>query len=171
MIILCGMAPARTKQRRTAMFRNRKLRTKLFLGFALVLILSTVSTIAAIRYMRQIVENAEAMTYYAHTAVTRALSTESTIIKMSREVKDLVLAETQADLQAQKVKVDELEQEVLAGFEALRERFTGDQTLIDEAVQAFLDWQPIRADTISFKEQRYDNLAAEVTRRRGTPQV
>jgi len=122
------------------MFRNRKLRTKLFLGFALVLILSTVSTIAAIRYMRQIVENAEAMTYYAHTAVTRALSTESTIIKMSREVKDLVLAETQADLQAQKVKVDELEQEVLAGFEALRERFTGDQTLIDEAVQAFLDW-------------------------------
>ena len=46
------------------MFRNRKLRTKLFLGFALVLILSTVSTIAAIRYMRQIVENAEAMTYY-----------------------------------------------------------------------------------------------------------
>jgi methyl-accepting chemotaxis protein len=153
------------------MFRNRKLRTKLFLGFALVLILSTVSTIAAIRYMRQIVENAEAMTYYAHTAVTRALSTESTIIKMSREVKDLVLAETQADLQAQKVKVDELEQEVLAGFEALRERFTGDPTLIDEAVQAFLDWQPIRADTISFKEQRYDNLAAEVTRRRGTPQV
>ena len=74
------------------MLSNLKLRTKLFAGFALVLILSTISTMSAIRYMQEMVEHTEDMFQRAHMAVAHALSTESKIIKMSREVKDLVLA-------------------------------------------------------------------------------
>ena len=153
------------------MLSNLKLRTKLFAGFALVLILSTISTMSAIRYMQEMVEHTEDMFQRAHMAVAHALSTESKIIKMSREVKDLVLAEKDDEFEAHVAMVYQLEEEVLAGFEALYACFTGDQTLLDEALAAFEKWGPIRKDTIELKQMGYANAASEATRRRGTPQV
>lgn len=153
------------------MFRNLRLGLKLVIGFVLVLLVSTAVSVFGIIYMGRIADTTEDMFNHPYTAHTTALSIQSNIIAMSRETKDYVLA-TDSAARSQSVKrLEELEKQILQEFDALYDSFMGDPALIDDALQAFKDWGPIRQEVIRYTELGQAELAAQTTATRGTPQV
>lgn len=153
------------------MFRNLKLGSKLVLGFALVLLLSTVVTVMGIVYMGRIADTTQTMFNHPYTAHTSALEAQSKIISMGREMRDFVLA-TDNKVRENHVKnIDALEQVVLKEFDTLYARFMGEHALIDAALEAFIEWKPIRDEVIRLYQSGQAERAAEMTTTRGTPQI
>lgn len=112
------------------MFRNMSLAKKLVFGFALVLLVSTVVTGFGIVYMGRIADTTETMFNYSYTAHTSALGAQAGIIKMGREMKDIVLATDRYERELRSSSVDELEQIVLNDLDTLYSSFLGDPALI-----------------------------------------
>lgn len=153
------------------MFRNLTLAQKMSLGFAIVLLVSTAVTALGIYYMNRIADTTETMFNHPYTAHTSALQAQARIMAMTREMKDLVLSTSAQERESHKKLVNELEQKVLQDFDALYASFLGDKALIDAAVKAFNDWNPIRNEVIRLMELGQTERAAEISRTRGTPQV
>jgi len=153
------------------LFRNLSLAKKLILGFAVVLLVSTVVTAFAIMYMGNIAATTETLYNNPHASVASALQAQARATAMARDMKDLVLAPDQKTRDAYAAKINQLQAQVMGNFDTLYERFMGDHALIDAAVKAFKDWEPIRSEVIRYLELGYADQAAEVTRVKGTPQV
>ena len=153
------------------MFRNMSLGKKLVLGFALVLLINTAVTVFGIVYMGRLADTTETMFNHPYTAHTSALGAQTGIIRMGREMKDIVLTTDRHERELRSSTVDELEQMVLNDFNKLYGSFLGDHALIDAALQAFTDWKPIRDEVLELLAYDQQERAGELTRTRGTAQI
>ncbi len=153
------------------MFRNLTLAKKLILGFALVLLVSSVVTGFAIMYMNRIASNTDTMFRHPYTATATALQAQARVTAMAREMKDLILTTDMAARKEHINKVNELNDKVLADFDTLYERFLGDTALIDAALKAFHDWEPIRNEVFRFLDLGLEESAAHISRNEGTAQI
>lgn len=148
-----------------------RLGSKLILGFALVLVVSTVVTVFGIVYMDKLADTTETMFNHPYRASTTALEAQSKVVTMGREMRDIVLASDQKVMESHVQRVDELHEEVLGLFDLLYEAFMGDPALLDAALKAFTDWKPIREQVIQSYLIGQRDRAAEITRTQGTPQL
>lgn len=153
------------------MFRNLTLAKKLILGFALVLVVGSVVTGFAILYMNRIASNTDTMFHYSYTATATALQAQARVTAMSREMKDLILTTDSTARKGHISKVNELNDKVLADFNTLYERFLGDPALIDAALKAFNDWEPIRDEVFRFLDLGLEENAAQISRNEGAAQI
>lgn len=153
------------------MFRNLTLAKKLILGFALVLLLSTVVTGLAIVYMSRIADTTETMYNHPYTAHTTALAIQGKVTAMASEMKDLVLTGSRTTREVYMNNIAELHQQVLADFDILYESFLGDRALVDDALTAFVDWEALREEVYDMLDVGYTAQAVDVTRTRGVAQV
>ena len=144
------------------MFRNMSLAKKLVFGFALVLLVSTVVTGFGIVYMGLIADTTETMFNYSYTAHTSALGAQAGIIKMGREMKDIVLATDRYERELRSSSVDELEQIVLNDLDTLYSSFLGDPALIDAVLKAFTDWKPIRDEVLQLLGSRVQRKSSRL---------
>ena len=153
------------------MLRNMKLAFRIILGLALVLLVSGIVTTVSIVYMGRIADTTETMFNYPYKAHTTALSIQAGVASIAREMKDLVLASDAGSRQNSIDKIAELQYQVLYSFALLFETFSGDPELIDAAMIALNDWEPIRNQVIRYLEMGDTEKAAEISRTLGTPQV
>lgn len=153
------------------MFRNLRLAYKLILGFAVVLLVCLTVTVVAVFYMDRIADDTETMYNHPYTSIDNAQTSLVRVILMSREMKDMILAADASERQAHLDKINQFHESTLAGLNSLYQSFMGDPALIDAAIKAFRDWEPIRNEVIRYLNMGQAELAAEVTRTRGTPQV
>ncbi|CAK0772349.1 methyl-accepting chemotaxis protein [Azospirillaceae bacterium] len=70
------------------------------------------------------------------------------IIDMRSVMKDVVLAETSAEIDAAVDRIQVLDASVRGLFDLVMERFLGDKKMVQEAVSAYEGWGPIRAEVI-----------------------
>jgi len=84
--------------------------------------------------------------YMVSTAVLRI---NANVISIDRYMKDLVLATTTEEVREYKAMIVQEEEEVLADFRLVENRFLGDPTLVHEALQAFLTWKLTREEIIT----------------------
>lgn len=152
-------------------YRNLKLSTKLTIGFALVLLLSTVVTFVSIVSMGKIAESTQGLFDRPYTVHTGSLRIQRNIIAMDREMKDIIRSTNRETIQNHGLIIDEYEAEVLQEFELLYERFVGDQTVLDRAFQVINDWKPIRDETIRLQRTGKYVDAATLTTDTGNVQV
>ncbi len=112
---------------------------------------------------------------YQHPlAVTRAsLMANNYIIKMHRSMKDVALAENKEAIKVAGEAVDQYEQKVYQQFKIISERILGAEgaTLINETIQQFKAWKPIRDEVITLMERGDRAGAAKITRERGARHV
>ncbi len=73
------------------------------------------------------------------------------IFAMHRSMKDVVLAESPAELDRAIQQVDATEAKALDRFNLVQERFLGDRQVIDQTRQSFINWKPIRNEVIQLK--------------------
>lgn len=149
------------------MFRNLKLSTKLAIGFALVLVLSTVVSVVAIVYMEQISNTTTLMYDHPYTVHTEILRARGNIIAMSKEMETGNVGMDEAKIE----KIDRLEGEVFESFIVLYNSFRGDPDILDDALNAFMDWKPIRDEIIGLQQEWRLTQATKVALEKGEPQV
>ncbi|MBI9105247.1 MAG: response regulator [Spirochaetales bacterium] len=106
---------------------------------------------------------------YAVSNTVREIETD--IIRMHRAMKDLALSETQTDILRYSILIDKLEEAVLDDFSIVYDRYLGDKTEVDEALDAFREWSEIRNEVFRLKTAGNTAAAAALTSGAGAVHV
>ncbi|MCK5877755.1 MAG: response regulator, partial [Candidatus Marithrix sp.] len=150
-----------------------KLRTKLLLSFTLILILTSITNIYGL-FQMEVLANLTTKMYNHPLQVTRAgLNANISIIKMHRHMKDVALANNQAEMEIAKSLVKQYEHEVYNQFMIAEKWILGDKgsELVAETIQIFRDWAPIRDEVITLMENDKKLEAATITKDKGAKHV
>ncbi len=102
-----------------------------------------------------------------------ALQSNVSILKMHRNMKDVVLLQSPPAISRAIAKVNEEEQRVFSHLDIVRERILGEEgkALEVEARQLFMQWRPIRQEVIDLVRAGRRAQAAEITIGKGARHV
>ena len=116
-----------------------------------------------------------ARTIYDHPLVVSnaALQANVSITKMHRNMKDVVLFESDELIQKSIAAVDQQEKLVYQHLDIVRERILGEEgeKLAEEAKSLFDNWRPIRSEVITLVREGNRDEAAEITIGKGADHV
>jgi len=110
---------------------------------------------------------------YEHpfTVSNSILKINLSITQMHRDMKDIALASSLAELERSAALVNDNETQVLNTFKIVSNRFLGDAKIIADAKLAFINWKPIRDRVINLKRQGKDRQAALITKNEGAAYI
>jgi methyl-accepting chemotaxis protein len=105
-------------------------------------------------------------------AVTNAITrVDANVARMARAMRDITMAETEADMQKFTADVQALEQKVFEDMALVKERFLSDKGHSDALVAKIRSWQPIREQVLQLKKAGQSTEAAQVVRTQGVSKV
>lgn len=146
------------------------IRTKLLLGFGLVLVLAGGLNIYALIKMEHLADLTTRI-YNHPLQVTRAvLSAHVGIIKIHREIKSLPLAVTKQDISQIEESINVQSVEIYRQFGIVEKWILGAEgaALMEDTKQLFTDWKPIRDEAIELMLQQQRDAATEIIQGRNT---
>ncbi|MCW9033970.1 MAG: methyl-accepting chemotaxis protein [Alphaproteobacteria bacterium] len=153
------------------MLSNLRISTRLMGGFGIILILIAVLGLLSIRDLGQMYGFTQKLYKHPFAVSNGMLEINGYITAIHRDMKDVALAKNDAQIQTAIEKVDAGEKKVLEIFELIKERFLGDQTQVNEARQAFIDWKIIRDEVIKLRKAGDIAGAAAITKQKGAAHV
>ena len=153
------------------MFSRLTIRLRLVGAFSLLVVLT--ATLGWVSYEGNDTLSTVTSRLYRHPfTVTNGLADANAyIIEIRSTMKDVVLAETPADIDTAEARVAALDQKVREQFDLVRERFLGDKKMVEEAVQAYDAWRPLRAKVFQLAKAGSRDEAKAVIRGEGGSQV
>jgi len=153
------------------MFGNVRIRYRLWGGFSCVLLLIAVLGVDTVQTIDSLTGLSGDL--YSHSlAVTGAVrDANANILAMHRSMKDVVLARSDTELNAEITAVGDREQRVLAAFGLVSERFSANPALVEETLRAVFDWRAIRAEVIDLARRKQWMDAQAITQGKGADQV
>ena len=146
------------------MIRNMKIASKLTLGFAFVLLLSSAVSFFAIQQMNKLSGLTDDLYKHPYTVSTSVLSIKEDITSIHRSMKDIAMAKYSDQIDKAVKVVNETEAEAFKTFDILEERFLGDKKMVSEARQAVVDWKQIRDEVINLSEAGRTEEAVTITK-------
>ncbi len=112
---------------------------------------------------------------YNHPLVVSNASNEviTDVIKIHREMKDIVLSTTEVELQESIIKIQLLEVDVYDNLELIHTNILGEEghVLLNDVMQSFIDWEDIRETVITFVINGDLESAAAITKGAGAKHV
>lgn len=144
-----------------------RVRTRLFFGFAVLLVLLLGVSIFS---MFQMVDLAYMTTeLYDHPlTVSNAIRDVDTyIIKMHRSMKDVAMAENGDQIDLAVEEVNKLEAQVLKKLDTVQDAFLGNKEDVEDMRTAFKNWKPIRDEVILLTRNGEKAKAAAITKGKG----
>jgi two-component sensor histidine kinase len=110
---------------------------------------------------------------YKHPlAVSTAVQKINTeIIKIHREMKDIVIADTIEEINESLYIINHHERKIYKNFELIEKRFLGDISKSKYAKQLVTDWRPIRKEVVTLIKQGRKKEAAAITKGKGARHV
>lgn len=131
-------------------FGSFKISKRLYLGFGIILVLMCIAGAFALNGLRT---NSKLMDQlYNNTLVVRAATLESNadMIAINRSMKDVVLSRDTQSLDLAIQAIDESDKKIQKNFSLIKSHFLGEQEIVDNIYKTYLDWEPIRDETIKF---------------------
>jgi methyl-accepting chemotaxis protein len=150
-----------------------KIRTKLLLAFAIILLLSSAVNIYGL-FQMGVLADLTTQIYNHPLQVTRAvLTADSGIVKIHRSMKDVVLADNVTQMEVAQAAVNQYEEEVYEQFAIVQKWILGEEgaQLIANTIKIFQDWAPIREEVIALMKANKKAEAVAITRGKGAKQV
>lgn len=127
------------------------IRKKLIAGFVVLIALTAITGIFALTQVN-LLSGLTSKLYNHPLAVTRAsLQADADIIRIHREIKNIVLADDVQAIKLSAKKIDEHEKNVYQEFKVVSERILGSEgkALVKETIPLFRSWKPIRDEIIN----------------------
>lgn len=153
------------------MFKNMKIRNRMFFGFTVILILLIAVSVFSVFRMSHLAQFTTDMYNHPLTVSIAIRDAEIGIIKMHRGMKDVALAENEDQINAAADIVKQLEGEVRKNLEKAKENYLGDKKEFDELIDKFEKWEPIRQRVIELTREGKKADAAIITKGRGARHV
>jgi len=132
-------------------FKDLKISSRLFLSFALLILLMLSVGLLALNQSNILAELTDKMHKHPFTVSNTVRQVNIYILEMRSNLKDIILKKTE-EIDSEVQEIDVLETQVQKSFEVLKERFLGDQQQIDRLIELFTEWQPIRDKIIRLKK-------------------
>ncbi len=126
------------------MLNNLKVSQRLLIGFgSIVLFLVFISGIAI--YQSYALSRITQKLYqHPYTVGQAMLEVQANIISMRSAVKDIIAVKTSAEVAQRVKKVDEYEAKVYESLKIAKERYLGDPQDIQNVIELFTQWKPVR---------------------------
>lgn len=153
------------------MLKKINIGIRLWIGFSLILLLFTFVSLFIINRMES-VSDLTSMMYRHPLAVSNAvLRIDADIVRIHRSMKDVVLAENNAEIDEAVQIVNRHEEHIYKDFKIISERFLGSKKMYENARKAFKKWKLIRDEVISLMRQGKKYQAATITKGKGARHV
>lgn len=153
------------------LFKLDRISFKLICGVSIVVIMTLAQGFFNLQSMDQLAEMTNKMYRHPFAVSNAVLRIDTDIMAMHRSMKDVALAKNIEQIKAASEIVDSYEKEALEEFEIINERFLGDKSMVEEALQSFKDWEPIRAEVIALMGEGKLEEAAAITKGKGARHV
>jgi PAS domain S-box-containing protein len=149
------------------MLKNIRFRTRLLIGFSVVIIFSIIISIIVIVQFNKVHLNTE-LIYKHPLAVSNAVrDINICIYGMQRSMNDLVLAENEDEIKETIQKAAYYNSKAEKSFQIVFERFLGDKNDVQNAYKWFKDSELIRKEVIQLKNTSKNKEAALVLKSKG----
>ncbi|MCF6253760.1 MAG: MCP four helix bundle domain-containing protein, partial [Thiomicrorhabdus sp.] len=139
--------------------------------FGVIIVLQVALGASSLYYLNSIAKEAENLYQHPYAVSNASRNININLISMHRYMKDVVLAENEAQLRTAKEHVDLYEKRVQENFNVIFDRYLGDQKDIQAVYSAFLNWKAIRDEVIFLKTQGKNQEAAHITKNKGAKHV
>lgn len=153
------------------MWKNVKIRTRLFIGFGILLILFILLGWFSIRELRHVSAITEEIHDYPFLVSNAAREINSYLLKMQSGMRDAILSSNNAQFDKAVQLINENEQLVLKKSDILMERFKGNKEQVEQFIVDFNGWKPIRAITLKLAGEGKKTEAAVSVAKKGSPYV
>ncbi len=153
------------------MLNNLKIRNRLLLGFGIVLFFLIGISFFSGNRMQMLSELTDKLHKHPLTVSNAVLTANGEIIKMHRSMKDVALAKSNEQIDNAVQSVNQYEQNVFEQFKIIDERFLGDKSMVNDALNAFKGWKIIRDEVINLKREGKVDEAAAITKGKGADHV
>ena len=153
------------------MFKNLRFRTKIFLGYTIVIAFCIIISVIALIQLNKVERNVELIYDHPLVVSNAVRDINISINGIHRSMKDVVLAENAAELDSAINDVNRLNDKALAAFEMVFDRFLGDEKDVKNAYKAYIDWKDIRNEVIELKKEGLDYEAGHITKGKGAKHV
>ncbi|MBF0209375.1 MAG: methyl-accepting chemotaxis protein [Desulfamplus sp.] len=128
--------------------KNWKLGTKMGAGFGIVILMSIIISISGIGKINLIENNLNKLYRHPHTVITTMLKIDGNIIRMRLAMRYLRLAKNSDDFKKIEQQLSDYEAEIFKDFDLVKERFLGDQTIVNDSIELFRGWKAFRDEEI-----------------------
>jgi methyl-accepting chemotaxis protein len=153
------------------MFQKLNISTRLFVSFGLMIFLIMIVGLFAIVQMHTLSELTTKLYQHPFTVSNAVRDVNIHIIKMHRGMKDILLAEQEATLEAALKAIDLSEQAVYDRLEIISKRFLGDKQDVQTLRKLVIEWKPIRDEAIALIKQNKNDDAAAIIKGKGSQHV
>ncbi|WP_421920493.1 ATP-binding protein [Marinifilum sp.] len=151
--------------------KGLKFQTRLILGFSTILFFSFVIGIISFIEIKNIGDKTESIYRHPLAVSNSVRDINISINAIHRSMKDVVLAKNQEELHESILLVGKHDKQIYKSFKIVQERFLGKKEVVNDAYQAYRDWEKIRDEVVMLKRGGQDERAADITRGRGAFQV
>lgn len=146
------------------MLKNIKIRTRLFIGFGILLVFLVVIGLFSQQKMRALAKLNSDMYNHPLTVGRAVREANIHIIKIQRSMKDLIMAQNDEQIEAAAADVESNEIEVYKQLDIVKKQFMGDKKQVDDFKKEFALWKPIREEEIALIKQGKRDEAAAITK-------
>ena len=140
-------------------------------GFTVLVVMIAALGAMAVSGMGSLAELTEKLHRHPFAVSNAVLEVRAGTLAIHRSMKDVVLAQDPTGVDDAQAAANAFEAQTLAQFDILEERFLGDQSMVDDAKQAILDWRPIREEVTTLVRRGIRGEAARITSGAGADQV
>jgi len=147
------------------------LKTQFIAGFVIIFCGAGIFSTFVLTKMGTLSELNADMYRHPYTVSNAVRDVNIGIISLHRHMKDVALAETNAQMETAIQLVNSDEERIFTQMETIRERFLGGTQLIDEATQSIRDWVVIRNEVIRLMRNKEKQKAAAITKGKGAMHV
>ncbi len=144
---------------------------KIFLGFLSILVVVICLGGHSQWQLSKISQNTDDLYRHPFAVSNAAKSINFHLVCMHRHMKDVVLAQSEAEFNNAVAEVALHEQEVLKDFDIIFERFLGNKSQLNKTYAAFIDWRPIRNEVIELAKLGRNSEAVAITKQKGAQHV
>ena len=153
------------------MSQNTNNRTRLILAFSVTTILAIILSLAAFKSISVLSDTARNIHSHPMAVSNAVLEANVHIVAIHRSMKDVILANSETEIEAALSRVKNHEKEVLQSLQIVQERFLGDQSQVTRTIKAIQDSRPIREEVVSLVRAGKVEAAEAITRGKGEIQL
>lgn len=146
------------------MLKNFKIRTRLFIGFGVLLLFLGIIAGFAIVQMNSLADLTNELYDHPFTVSNAVRDVDIHIVKIQRSMKDLIMAQNDDQLNAAAKDVDENEKKVHQSLDTILTQFLGGDKQIVDFRKEFDKWKPIQEREIALLKQGKRDEAVAITK-------
>lgn len=153
------------------MLKKIKITWKVVLAFIIILLLSLSLNLYFMKGLKTLETSTVDLYKHPFTVSNHVLEAHLNMLKIHREMKDISVAQNQAEIEESINRVDEYEKIVYEALDIVYSRFLGDKIMVDEVYNTFRDWKPIRDEVIALTLDGKTAEANAITKQKGAQHV